>query len=84
MSEKQMNQLHRYDLLPLPDPLVPSEDGSLVILWNVLQTLYVFRSNENVMENTQDYWVVWTFPSSGILETREHDVSETGSVSVLR
>jgi hypothetical protein len=31
--------------------------------------------------NTQDYWVFWTFPSSGILETRKHDVSETGSVS---
>jgi hypothetical protein len=28
--------------------------------------------------NTQDYWVFWTFPSSGILETRKHDVSETG------
>jgi hypothetical protein len=26
----------------------------------------------------------WTFPSSGFLETRKHDVSETGSVSVLR
>jgi hypothetical protein len=24
------------------------------------------------------------FPSSGILETRKHNVSETGSVSVLR
>jgi hypothetical protein len=24
------------------------------------------------------------FPPSGILETRKHDVSETGSVSVLR
>jgi hypothetical protein len=34
--------------------------------------------------STQDYWVFWTFPSSGILETRKHDVSETGSVSVLR
>jgi hypothetical protein len=32
----------------------------------------------------QEYWVFWTFPSSGILETRKHDVSETGSVSVLR
>jgi hypothetical protein len=29
--------------------------------------------------NTQDYWVFWTFPSSGIVETRKHDVSETGS-----
>jgi hypothetical protein len=26
----------------------------------------------------------WTFPSSGILETRKHDVSETGSVFILR
>jgi hypothetical protein len=34
--------------------------------------------------NTQNYWVFWTFPVSGILETRKHDVSETGSVSVLR
>jgi hypothetical protein len=28
--------------------------------------------------NTYDYWVFWTFPSSGILETRKHDISETG------
>jgi hypothetical protein len=35
-------------------------------------------------ETSVDYWVLWTFPSSGILETRKHDVSETGSVSVLR
>jgi hypothetical protein len=34
--------------------------------------------------NTQDYWVFWTFPPSSILETRKHDVSETGSVSVIR
>jgi hypothetical protein len=32
--------------------------------------------------SVQEYWVLWTFPSSGILETRKHDVSETGSVSV--
>jgi hypothetical protein len=25
----------------------------------------------------------WTFPSSGILENRKHDVSETGSVSAI-
>jgi hypothetical protein len=42
--------------------------------WRVLTMVY----------NTQDYCVFWTFPSSGILETRKHDVSETGSVSVLR
>jgi hypothetical protein len=33
--------------------------------------------------NTQDYWVFWTFPSSGILETRKHNVLETGSVSEM-
>jgi hypothetical protein len=31
--------------------------------------------------NTQNYWVFGLCPSSGILETRKHDVSETGSVS---
>jgi hypothetical protein len=35
--------------------------------------------------NTQDYcFFFWTFPSSGILETRKHDVLETGSVSVTQ
>jgi hypothetical protein len=39
--------------------------------WRVLTMVY----------NTQDYWVFWTFPSSCILETRKHDVSETDPVS---
>jgi hypothetical protein len=34
--------------------------------------------------DSQKYWVFGLFPSSGILETRKHDVLETGSVSVLR
>jgi hypothetical protein len=34
--------------------------------------------------NTQSYWIFRLCPSSGILETREHNVSETGSVSILR
>jgi hypothetical protein len=34
--------------------------------------------------NTQNYWVSGLFPPSGILETRKHDISETGSVLVLR
>jgi hypothetical protein len=34
--------------------------------------------------HTQNYWVFGLFPSSGVLGTRKHDVSETGSVSVLR
>jgi hypothetical protein len=33
---------------------------------------------------TQNYWVFGLCPSPGILETRKHNVSETGSVSVLR
>jgi hypothetical protein len=34
--------------------------------------------------NTQNYWVFGLCPSTDILETRKHNVSETGSVSVLR
>jgi hypothetical protein len=35
--------------------------------------------------NTRNYWVFGLHPSSGILKnTREHNVSETGFVSVLR
>jgi hypothetical protein len=29
-----------------------------------------------MMYNTQNYWVFVLFPSSGILETRKHNVSE--------
>jgi hypothetical protein len=32
----------------------------------------------------QNYWVLGLYPSSGILENRKHDVSESVSVSVLR
>jgi hypothetical protein len=34
--------------------------------------------------NTHNYWVFGLCPSCGILETRKHNVLETGSVSVLR
>jgi hypothetical protein len=33
---------------------------------------------------TQNYWVSGLCPSTGILGTRKHNVSETGSVSFLR
>jgi hypothetical protein len=33
--------------------------------------------------NIQNYWVFGPCPSSGILKTRDHSVSETGSVSAL-
>jgi hypothetical protein len=32
----------------------------------------------------RNYYVFGLCPSSGILKTREHSVSETGSVSILR
>jgi hypothetical protein len=34
--------------------------------------------------NIQNYWVFGFCPLSGIPKTRKHNVSETGSVSVLR
>jgi hypothetical protein len=34
--------------------------------------------------HTQNYWVFGLFLSFGILGTRKHDVSETGSVPLLR
>jgi hypothetical protein len=37
-----------------------------------------------MLYNTQNYWVLGLCPSPGILETRKHNVSENGSVSVLR
>jgi hypothetical protein len=46
------------------------------------------QNNNNNFINTnlssQNYWVFGLFSSPCILETRRHDVSETGSVSVLR
>jgi hypothetical protein len=38
----------------------------------------------NFMLQIQNYLVFGLFPLSGILQNRKHDVSETGSVSVLR
>jgi hypothetical protein len=42
------------------------------------------RGMKNIPLNPQNYWVFGLLPSSGILGTRKHDVSETGSVSALR
>jgi hypothetical protein len=36
------------------------------------------------LKNAQKYWVFGLGPSTSILETRKHNVSETGSVSILR
>jgi hypothetical protein len=62
----------------IPDILV--KEISLIILCDM-------RTLEEVLTmvyNTQNYWVFGPFPSSGIVENRKHDVSKTGSVSVLR
>jgi hypothetical protein len=37
-----------------------------------------------IVYDTQNYWVFGLRLSSSIAETRKHNVSETGSVSVLR
>jgi hypothetical protein len=49
----------------------------------VLECIGFFMRLEVVYHN-QNYWGFGLFPSSSILGTRKHDVSETGSVSVLR
>jgi hypothetical protein len=35
-------------------------------------------------QRIQNYWVFGLLPSSGILNTRKHNVLETGAVSILR
>jgi hypothetical protein len=37
-----------------------------------------------IVHNTENYWVFGLCQSSGTLETRKHNVLETGSVSILR
>jgi hypothetical protein len=39
---------------------------------------------ESLQINIQNYWLFGICPSSGILESKKYNVSETGSVSVLR
>jgi hypothetical protein len=63
----------------------------IMLMYNIIyeNTLkHVLNSNLNFKyeteTSTQNYWVFGLFPSSGILGSRKHDVSETGSVSVLR
>jgi hypothetical protein len=45
---------------------------------------YLCEHFSSYMALFQNYWVLGLCSSSGILETRKHNVSETGSVSVLR
>jgi hypothetical protein len=47
-------------------------------------TQRITETNSEHSSCTQNYWVFGLCPSYGILETRKHKVSETGSVSFLR
>jgi hypothetical protein len=63
--------LSRYLLALLTDVLCPTLHG-------ILFTIFMIR-----MRYLTELLGFGLFPSSGILETRKQDVSETGSVSVL-
>jgi hypothetical protein len=41
------------------------------------------KGSDDGVYNTQNYWVFGLCPVSHILKTREHNISETGSVSIL-
>jgi hypothetical protein len=66
-------------VMPFPEPV-----------WHgVLNSRAFNNGSRNVMAavrfcSAQNYWVFGLRPTSGILETRKHNVSETRSVSVLR
>jgi hypothetical protein len=66
--------LTKAEMFPIDTNYTP--DLKLIIL---LSTGFL-----TMMYNTQNCLVFGLCPSSGILKTREHDVSGTGSVSVLR
>jgi hypothetical protein len=48
------------------------------------QTLVPINFLFEIKYGTKNYWVFGLCPLSSILKTRKHNVSETGSVSVLR
>jgi hypothetical protein len=49
---------------------------------DVLLILTYLPYFEKELMDTQSYWISGLSPSSGILENRKYDVSETGTVSV--
>jgi hypothetical protein len=57
------------------NPVAKSENSTTVLLDSKGLTM---------VYNTQNYWGFGLCPSSGILKTRKHNVSETGSIYVLR
>jgi hypothetical protein len=69
---------------------VAANENYILLLWHEILTLLMhLNSIEKVSRcklhlTTQNYWISEPCPSSGILNTRKYNVSETGSVSVLR
>jgi hypothetical protein len=61
-----------------------AEENNRISLWNLFPTQAYSTNLAGPLFCAQNYWVFGLCPSSGILETRKHNVSETGSVSVLK
>jgi hypothetical protein len=60
---------------------------TLELKCGMLTVLTEVAGSERVLTmvyNTQNYWGFGLCPSSGILEAIKHNISEIGSVSVLR
>jgi hypothetical protein len=53
-------------------------------IMNIINSLEKFYRVLMIVYNTQNYWVFGLCTSFSILKTREHNISETGSVSFLR
>jgi hypothetical protein len=49
-----------------------------------IRCIKVYTRSLSSKQSFQNYWVFGLFPSSGILESRKHNVLETGSISILR
>jgi hypothetical protein len=50
----------------------------------ILSKYSLMKESAKYYYDSQNYWVLGLWPSSGNLKFREHNVPETGSVSVLR
>jgi hypothetical protein len=72
---------YRHELLDLI-----KKDDYFVWVWNMVSGIksIIFRKVLTMEYNSRDYWDFGLCPSSNILKhTKEHNVSETGFVSVF-
>jgi hypothetical protein len=81
----------------LPVPKISGSSSFLVAMLNSICPIHeITRLEANVLDLfdvlelaernvlPQNYWVFGLCPSPGILKARKHNMSETGSVSILR